>query len=63
MAGALDPMVTIDDARELAAALPEERTTFLEFENAGHMLALEQPEAVVDAMVDFIASSDGDGGN
>ena len=32
----------------------------VEFENAGHMLALEQPEAVVNAMIDFIASpSDG----
>jgi proline iminopeptidase len=57
MAGVLDPMVTIEDARELAAALPQGLTTFLEFENAGHMLALEQPQAVVDAMIDFIASS------
>jgi pimeloyl-ACP methyl ester carboxylesterase len=56
MAGVLDPMVTIEDARELAAALPEDRTTFLEFENAGHMLALEQPEQVVGAMIDFITS-------
>jgi len=63
MAGALDPMVTIEDARELAAALPKERTTFLEFENAGHMLALEQPDAVVDAMIDFIASASDGGGS
>jgi proline-specific peptidase len=64
MAGALDPMVTIEDARELAAALPKERTRFLEFENAGHMLPLEQPDAVVDAMIDFIASGvDGGGRN
>lgn len=56
MAGALDPMVTIKDARELAAGLPQERTTFLQFENAGHMLALEQPRGVVDATIDFIAS-------
>ena len=49
MAGVLDPMVTIEDARELAAGLPQERTIFLEFENAGHMLALEQPGPVVDA--------------
>jgi len=54
MAGVLDPMVTIEDARELAAALPQQRTKFREFENAGHMLALEQPDAVVDAMVEFI---------
>jgi pimeloyl-ACP methyl ester carboxylesterase len=56
MAGVLDPMVTIDDARELAAALPQDRTTFLEFENAGHMLALEHPDEVVGAMVDFVTS-------
>jgi proline-specific peptidase len=55
MAGVLDPMVTIEDARELAAALPQQRTKFREFENAGHMLALEQPDAVVDAMIEFIA--------
>jgi proline-specific peptidase len=54
MAGVLDPMVTIEDARELAAALPQQRTKFREFENAGHMLALEQPDAVVDAMIEFI---------
>src|SRR5829696_284138 len=54
MAGVLDPMVTIEDARELAAALPQQRTKFREFENAGHMLALEQPDAVVDAMVELI---------
>lgn len=54
MAGVLDPMVTIEDARELAAALPQQQTKFREFENAGHMLALEQPDAVVDAMIEFI---------
>lgn len=56
MAGVLDPMVTIEDGRELAAALPKDRTTFLEFENAGHMLAHERPEEVVGAMLDFITS-------
>lgn len=56
MAGLLDPMVTIDDARELAAALPSETTQILEFENAGHMLALEEPEKVIAAITKFIAA-------
>jgi proline-specific peptidase len=59
MAGVLDPMVTIEDSRELAAALPKDGTRFLEFENAGHMLPLEQPEEVVGAMTDFITSMSG----
>jgi proline iminopeptidase len=54
MAGTLDPMVTIDDARDLAAALPAERVRLLEFEAAGHMLALEQPEAVIAAIKEFV---------
>lgn len=54
MAGSLDPMVTIADARELAAALPSSTTRFVEFPTAGHMLALEDPEAVIRLMVDFI---------
>jgi pimeloyl-ACP methyl ester carboxylesterase len=39
--------------------LRKERTTFLEFENAGHMLALEQPEEVVGAMFDFVKGISG----
>ena len=56
MAGLLDPMVTIEDARELAAGLPPETTQLLEFENAGHMLPLEEPEAVIAAITNFIAT-------
>jgi pimeloyl-ACP methyl ester carboxylesterase len=40
MAGALDPVLTIDTARERAEALPQEATRFVEFEDAGHMLGL-----------------------
>lgn len=54
MAGVLDPMVTIEDARELAAALPTSMTRFVEFPSAGHMLAFEDPDAVIPLMVDFI---------
>jgi pimeloyl-ACP methyl ester carboxylesterase len=56
MAGALDPIVTIEDARELAAALPQPSTTFREFPGAGHLLALEHPDAVASLMTDFIAA-------
>jgi proline-specific peptidase len=56
MAGALDPIVTIEDARELAAALPQPSTTFREFPGAGHLLALEDPDAVASLMTDFIAA-------
>jgi proline iminopeptidase len=54
MAGALDPMVTIEDARELAAGLSPDRLRFVEFPNAGHMLAFEDPEAVIRLMCDFM---------
>ena len=57
MAGALDPMITIEDARELAAALPPEQLQFIEFENAGHMLAFEDPETVIGLMRNFILQS------
>lgn len=57
MAGALDPMVTLEDARDLVAALPPEKTRFIEFENAGHMLAAEDPEGVLAAIRDFVAAS------
>jgi proline-specific peptidase len=56
MAGALDPMVTIEDARELASALPEATTRFVEFPVAGHMLAFEDPDAVIRLMMEFIST-------
>jgi proline iminopeptidase len=56
MAGLLDPMVTIEDARELAAALPSDRTRFIEFEKAGHMLPVDEPEAVIALLREFITA-------
>jgi proline-specific peptidase len=56
MAGALDPMVTIADARELAAGLPPTTTQFIEFPDAGHMLALERPAEVISHITGFIAA-------
>jgi proline-specific peptidase len=54
LAGELDPIVTIEDAEELAAALPPDRLRFVRFANAGHMLAAEEPEAVLDLIRDFV---------
>ena len=54
LAGELDPIVTIEDAEELAAALPPDRLRFVRFADAGHMLAAEQPEAVLDLIREFV---------
>ena len=54
MAGALDPIVTIETARELAGALPQETVRFIEFADAGHMLALEKPAEVISHVTAFI---------
>lgn len=55
MAGELDPAVPIEDARDLAAALPPERTRFESFADAGHMLTAEQPEAVMRVVKEFLS--------
>jgi len=47
LSGELDPAVPIADAEELAAALPPDRLRFVRFADAGHMLAAEQPDAVL----------------
>jgi pimeloyl-ACP methyl ester carboxylesterase len=54
LTGELDPIVTIEDAEELAAALPRERLRFVRFEDAGHLLANEQPEAVLNLIREFV---------
>jgi proline iminopeptidase len=48
------PIVPIEDAEELAAALPPDRLRFLRFAHAGHMLAAEQPEAVLGLLREFV---------
>lgn len=47
LSGELDPAVPIADAEELAAALPPDRLRFVRFADAGHVLAAEQPDAVL----------------
>jgi pimeloyl-ACP methyl ester carboxylesterase len=54
LAGELDPMVTIADVEELAAALPQDRLRFERFPNAGHLLAFEQPDAVLALIREFV---------
>jgi pimeloyl-ACP methyl ester carboxylesterase len=54
LSGELDPAVTIEDAEELAAALPPNRLRFRRFPSAGHMLAAEEPEAVLTEIRDFV---------
>jgi proline-specific peptidase len=54
LAGELDPMITIKDAEDLAAALPPELLRFHRFPDAGHMVALEQPEAVLRLIREFV---------
>ncbi len=54
LAGELDPAVPIEDAEELAAGLPPDRLRFVRFADAGHMLAAEQPEAVLGLIREFV---------
>ena len=53
LAGETDPIVTIEDSEELAAALPA-HARFERFPNAGHMLAVEDPERVGKLVREFV---------
>ena len=46
--------MTIDDAEELAAALPPDRLRLERFPDAGRMLAAEHPEAVLNLIREFV---------
>jgi proline-specific peptidase len=54
LSGELDPGIPIEDAEELAAALPPDRLRFVRFADAGHMLAAEQPETVLGLIREFV---------
>lgn len=54
LAGAADPFTKIDDARRLAELLPG--STFKVIADAGHVVPLEQPDAVTDAIGGFLAA-------
>jgi pimeloyl-ACP methyl ester carboxylesterase len=60
LSGELDPAVPIEDAEELAAELPPERLRFARFADAGHMLAAEQPEAVLSLIREFVLEESGE---
>ncbi|MEP6910017.1 MAG: alpha/beta hydrolase [Actinomycetota bacterium] len=53
LSGELDPIITIEDAEDLAAALPQ-HVQFHRLPGAGHMVALEQPEVVLALVRDFV---------
>jgi proline-specific peptidase len=53
LAGEADPIVTIEDSEDLAAALPP-HARFERFPNAGHMLAVEDPERVGKLVREFV---------
>lgn len=54
LVGELDPIVSIEDAQELAAALPPNRLQFVRIPDAGHQLAAEQPELVLSLIREFM---------
>lgn len=54
LAGELDPIVTIEDSEDLAAALPAPHTKTVRVPGAGHLLAIEQPDAVLALVRDFV---------
>jgi proline-specific peptidase len=54
LAGELDPIVTMEDSEDLASALPAQHTKTVRFPGAGHLLAIEQPDAVLALVRDFV---------
>jgi proline iminopeptidase len=58
LTGNLDPIVTVDDAEELFAALPATERRFVRFPNAGHGLIGEH-EAVLQHIHEFVLDQPG----
>src|SRR5262245_11634760 len=54
LAGEFDPVVPIEDAEELAAALQPDRLRFMRIADAGHVLAADRPEVVLNAIREFV---------
>jgi len=57
LAGALDPVCPIDDARDIAAALPAHLMQFTEFANCGHGVWRDEPAAALARLSEFISSA------
>ena len=53
LAGETDPIVTIEDSEDLAAALPD-HARLVRFPDAGHFLALEDPDMVGKLVREFV---------
>jgi proline iminopeptidase len=56
MAGEEDPVCPIEDAQEIAAALPEHLVQFARFPNVGHGAWRDDPQAAFKVLRAFIAS-------
>ena len=56
MAGDEDPVCPIEDAREIAAALPAHLVQFARFANVGHGAWRDDPEAAFKVLREFIAN-------
>lgn len=55
--GTLDPMLPIECQRTIAAALPHHLVTYREFEQCGHGVMPDAPEAMADLLREFLSSS------
>lgn len=55
MAGELDPVCPLEDARDIAAALPAQWRRFKSFPGIGHGAWREQPDAALAVLREFIA--------
>ena len=56
MGGTLDPMLPVENQREMAALLPAATTRYEEFEGAGHGLVSDAPERALTLLREFIAA-------
>lgn len=54
LAGALDPVCPLADARDIAAALPAHLMQFTEFANCGHGVWRDEPDAALARLREFI---------
>jgi pimeloyl-ACP methyl ester carboxylesterase len=56
MAGALDPVTPLQDALEIAAAIPAPWGRLVRFEHAGHGAWRDEPEAAMAVLREFVAA-------
>ncbi len=57
LAGALDPVTTIEDAEDIVAGLPPNQTRFERFAGCGHGVSRDDPDHYVTAVKEFIGAS------